>query len=196
MCNLNKILFIFLILASITVESQTPPPDTHENDGLRDTNIKELRKSRYITGGIVGTVAMPFGVGHMIQGRWSGYGKGAIFTFGEMAIFALRSVMCKTAEEGERITFHLADLFRPADLLAGVPSRFSSRNCNQSVSLDLSMAVLGILRLWEIVDLWVLGDNEKVASLDKGRDKNIQFGIIPLLDKKDSGLALGMNMSF
>lgn len=89
----------------------------------------EYTQGEIVGGGLIGTF-FGFGLGHAVQGRWSD--KGWLFTVGEGGAMALMmSTMADCIDE----------------TLDG------PQTCNENW-LAFSAIAFGVLRLWEIVDVW------------------------------------------
>ena len=75
-------LFCVSLLTKISL-AQTDVVDTSTQNIVDSTSsVTEISKSKYVTGGVLGTV-FGFGIGHGVQGRWSN-DKGWIFTSAEL----------------------------------------------------------------------------------------------------------------
>ena len=131
-------------------------------------DIGEISQARYITGGILGTYPIGFGVGHAIQGRWTT--KGWIFTAGELGTLALA--------------------------YSGLISCLRSDGCSNSSSNAVVVGALGFigLRIWEIVDVWATppSHNQRYKDLkemiEKKEEKKIQTSFAPILVPEGGGV--------
>jgi hypothetical protein len=143
-------------------------------------SIGEISDTSYIVGGVLGTYPIGFGIGHVIQGRWSE--QGWIFTAGEAASLGA--------------------------ILAGVSgcirdSDFDTDHCSGFNSTLIIGGLLGFVgfRVWEIVDVWATppSQNRKYKELkkfiqgEKTKDVKTSLDLIPLFDPyMGNGLALNL----
>ncbi len=106
-----------------------------DNDERRILRRGEISDGQYFTGAILGTWPLAFGLGHVIQGRYTE--KGYIFTIGE-----LLSVAAIVAGFGDC-----------AGAVIGTSIDGKERSCNGGL---FYIGVLGLVgfRIWEIIDLW------------------------------------------
>ena len=129
---------------------------------------KSLSNGQYIGGGVA-SIFLGAGIGHAIQGRWME--KGWIFTVGGLVtgigyvasstLFAVKSYETKTLDKG-----------------------------TGGVALAFLLAHLG-LRVWELIDVWMLPSNYTVV-------KESPFQIKPLAfyDQENLNLGLSLNYTF
>jgi hypothetical protein len=120
---------------------------SYENIRLTEEELEileqgEISAGRFIAGGIVGT-HVGFGVGHIVQGRWSDMGW--MFTIGETAAFAAFVYGMADCLEGE--TYYASDTNGYHDT--------TTRNdgCNAGLFVGGLIGFAG-LRLWEVIDVW------------------------------------------
>lgn len=142
--------------------------------------IGHINDTKYIVGGILGTYPLGFGLGHVIQGRWSE--QGWIFTAGEgasLAVLLVGAVGCA----GRGIS--------------------GSDDCTDGQALLVGAGLIGYLgfRIWEIVDVWAAppSQNRKYNELknyiqgEKTKDVKTSLDLIPLFDPYlGNGLALNL----
>lgn len=151
-----------------------------END-QKVMEVGEISTARYITGGILGTYPIGFGIGHAVQGRWTQ--GGWIFTAGEVGSLGL--------------------------LLAGiagcVDNAFNSDNCSGGEAALITTGIIGFVgfRIWEIIDVWAVppGHNKKFRELKDYIEKapakpeaKTSLDLVPIMRSgMGHGLALRLN---
>lgn len=122
------ILFCFLVLPTKTY-AWNPVESQH----LIAPTMDSIENTRYITGGVVGTL-WGFGIGHAVQGRYRQ--DGWKFTVGE----AVGSLL---------LLINMGECFpenRPCGSALGI---------NFGLEILTGFALVGGFRIWEIIDLWV-----------------------------------------
>lgn len=125
----------------------------------------EMSTSRYVTGGVIGTVP-GFGLGHLVQQRW--LERGWIFTAGELGSLTLVGV----------------------GLGECLGNAFSSGECNNS-SLGYGILLFVAFKVWEFGDVWTTPviRNREYRELRKDLAKRKQtLTLSPLLDQNKFGL--------
>jgi hypothetical protein len=181
------IIALFLLVPFITQASTSLIYDAQKK-GINLTEkdkdileVGEISTARYVTGGILGTYPIGFGLGHAIQGRWSQ--NGWIFTAGESASLAL--------------------------LLGGalgcVNNTVFGEDCSDLENAIMTVGVIGFvgLRLWEIVDVWAAppSHNSKYREL---RDyinttpvsaPKATLDLVPIVNPR-LGQGLALNLKF
>lgn len=145
-------------------------------------SIGHINDTKYIVGGILGTYPLGFGLGHVVQGRWSEHGW--IFTAGEAGTLAAAIVGA-------------AGCIRDSD--------FESDECSTLNSALVIGGIIGFIgfRIWEIVDVWAVppSQNRKYKELKdyiKGKDsKDVKtsLDLVPLIDPY-LGNGLAFNLRF
>jgi hypothetical protein len=145
--------------------------------------VGEISTARYVTGGILGTYPLGFGVGHAIQGRWKE--DGTIFTWGELGavgVMVTGALGC-TQDTGDK-----------------------DWNCS---SFEQGLIVVGAigfvgLRIWEIVDVWAVPPlhNSKFRNLKKyiedakGESQTkSSLDLVPILSPRN-GQGVGLRYTF
>ena len=151
-------------------------------------NDPEDESYRPIGGLSIGSFA-PFGVGHVIQGRWSG-GKGAIFTFGQLGTvlgtFAFAAKGYDSAALVSFLGFSGLRVWEVIDLASGV-------DWGDSTVQNISVATLSGLVAWKTFGLvkgLLIRDN-RVAFNSDGNDSSF----IDDMDVTLSALQQGENQS-
>lgn len=144
--------------------------------------IGHINDTKYIVGGILGTYPLGFGIGHVVQGRWTE--QGWIFTAGEGASLAA-------------ILVGVSGCLRDSD--------FDTDHCSGFNSTLVIGGVLGFIgfRIWEIVDVWATppSQNRKYEELKKyiqnGKAKDVKtsLDLIPIFDPY-LGNGLAFNLRF
>jgi hypothetical protein len=126
-----------------------------------------LSTGRYVTGGVIGS-AIGFGIGHAIQGRYIPLG--LIFTLGE----------------GAGLAAAIAD--SKASTTTGV---FTSTRTNFGTAGVIGLIVLGGLHVWEIVDVWVTGNE---LRRHEPAPKHASLAVFPTVFHDSApGVVVGMN---
>lgn len=117
--------------SSLIYKARDKGLDLREEDE-KILSIGEISTARYITGGILGTYPIGFGLGHAIQGRWSE--DGWFFTAGELGSVSLVV----------------------AGILGCVDQAFDGSNCSNLESAFIITGAVGFIgfRIWEIADVW------------------------------------------
>jgi len=145
-------------------------------------SIGEISTARYVTGGILGTYPLGFGVGHAVQGRWSE--DGWKFTAGELGSLTLLV----------------------AGLIGCIDNALSADNCSD---VENTLAVTGFIgfigfRIWEIVDVWAAPPsyNKKYKELknyiektSEKKDVKTSLDLTPLYNPR-MGQGLGLRFTF
>lgn len=178
--SLLIVLLSFSAFADSTLiyEAEKKGIDLTEND-KKVMEVGEISTARYVTGGILGTYPIGFGVGHAIQGRWTQ--GGWIFTAGEVGAVAM--------------------------IVAGLSSCIDNSfdECSGGESSLIVMGALGFvgLRIWEIIDVWAVppGHNKKYRELKNYIEKTpakpeakTSLDLVPLMKPgMGNGLALRLN---
>ena len=118
--------------------------------------IGEISTARYVTGGILGTYPIGFGVGHAIQNRWSD--KGYIFTWGELG--SLGAVVVGAVGCMNRVAEDAAD--------DDDDDEWSCSGLDTALIVGGAIGFIGF-RIWEIVDVWAAppSHNKKYKELKK-----------------------------
>lgn len=134
---------IILILSLASFEASASSPSLIEiarQKGVtltqreaRVARIGEISEGRQVSGGILGTYPLGFGMGHAIQGRWQDDGK--FFTYTELGAIGLM------AASGPCV----GKIFSNADNDCG--------GLQEALLLTGLISFVG-LRVWEIVDVW------------------------------------------
>lgn len=144
-------------------------------------DIGEISTARYVTGGILGTYPIGFGVGHAIQGRWSQ--DGWIFTAGEL--ISVAAIV--------------------GGLLGCVDNAFDDQKCSDVERTLVGAGVIGFFgfRIWEIVDVWAVppSQNKKYRKLknyiensEEKKTTKTSLDLTPLFHPRNgSGLALTLS---
>ena len=183
--------FLSLLVALISInavatstliyEAQTKGITLTEND-QKVMEVGEISTSRYITGGILGTYPIGFGVGHAVQGRWMQ--GGWIFTAGELGSLA----------------------FVVAGIAGCLDNAFDSDNCSSGESALVATGIIGFLgfRIWEIIDVWAVppDHNKKYRELKDYIEKapakpeaKTSLDLVPLF-RPGMGNGLAFRLSF
>jgi hypothetical protein len=140
--------------------------------------IGEISTTRYVVGGVLGTYPIGFGLGHVVQGRWSE--DGAIFTWGELASLAV-------------VLGGLAGCERNGE--------WDCPGGNQALIVTGFIGFVGF-RIWEIVDVWAtpISYNEKHESLKKyiensksKPDVKSSLDLVPIVN---SGMGQGLGFKY
>lgn len=146
------ILFTLGVLVFASVNASTEETTRTFND--KETKLLqkgEMSTSRYVTGGIVGTLG--FGLGHAVQGRY--LERGWIFTLGQTA-----SVLALGATSVGAFVSCID-------------------GCSDSAAIAPSLAVLAFagFYIWEKIDLWLVPPrrNRKIRTLKKRRSATSQL---------------------
>lgn len=180
-------IFILFSLSRIVVadpiiyEAKEKGIDLSEKD-QEVLSIGHINDTKYIVGGILGTYPLGFGIGHVVQGRWSE--QGWIFTAGEAASLGAALVG-----------------------IAGCAGRgiSGSDDCTDGQSFLIVGGVLGYIgfRIWEIVDVWATppSQNRKYKELKKyiqgetKKDVKTSLDLVPIFDPY-LGNGLAFNLRF
>lgn len=143
--------------------------------------IGEISTPRYVTGGILGTYPIGFGVGHAIQGRWDQ--RGWIFTAGEFGSLAI-------AVSG---------------LVGCMDKTFESNKCSDLESTLIVTGLVGFVgfRIWEIVDVWAAPPShntryrELKEYIEKTPEKKVKasLDLVPVISPR-LGQGLALNFRF
>lgn len=151
-------------------------------DEMKTFEIGLLGNTRYITGGILGTLP-GFGLGHTIQGRWKD--RGWIFTVGELASLSV---------------FYYSGLSCLGEGVSNSISRGTNDGSSGSCYLA-NVAFAGFIgfKIWEIVDLWYGGyQHQQRYDLLKKKmnltDNKISYNVLPIVSS--NSLGLGLNIRF
>lgn len=165
-------LFCVSLLTKISL-AQADVVDT----SARDINsVTEISKSRYVTGGVLGTI-FGFGIGHGVQGRWSS-DKGWMFTSAQLVAFVGLYFDDSPSNEGV-IGCALGDIHhcksRPDGATYG------------TISDGLALLYLGT-RIWEIASVWNL--NEQTHTIAKTKRPLL---VAPVAYKDGGGLVMLMS---
>ena len=134
-------LFLILLPLSSIAESFDLAMNSTEGSLTRNSDISHITQSRYIVGGVVGTL-FGFGIGHAIQGRW--LERGWIFTAASAAPFIGTIVLVGT-------NFHMIA---------------SGRIGVSGIAVDsagVGALVYAVATIWGIVDVWLLPSHYKVT---------------------------------
>lgn len=182
---MKVLLFLTLMIAHVHADKQLIYKA--KNLGIKlDKNDKEtleigeISTARYVTGGILGTYPLGFGIGHAVQGRWSQ--KGYIFTAGELISIG---VLLAGASECT------GDLSRGGDCSSGAGT--------------MTIGVLGFVafRIWEIVDVWAapLRIEKEYRELkkmieEKEKSKNIDVSFSPFYSPSFNTAGVGLSLKF
>lgn len=136
-----KKILCFITLASFGASASSPSLTelAHQKNVIltkreaRVARIGEISEGRQVSGGILGTYPLGFGMGHAIQGRWQDDGK--FFTYTELGALGLM------AASGPCV----GKIFSNADNDCG--------GLQEVLLLSGLISFVG-LRVWEIVDVW------------------------------------------
>lgn len=158
--KIKQIIFALVCGSILTTGSLFAEAESSEyGGGASDPSYVYITHGRYNSGGIL-SVTSGFGIGHAVQGRW--LEKGWIFTTGEIALlggagYLLISWMEELEGYGK-------------SLLEGAKNPNESSTDESKIKWDnvyLAAAFfagyLG-LRVWEVVDAWVLPSRYKVSK--------------------------------
>lgn len=155
-----------------------PPAPVQLQLSTEDLEILDrghISTGQYVAGGILGSY-MGFGLGHVVQQRWSS--KGWIFTAGESAGIAVLTygvLSCAVTDSSDDSRVH-----RTWD---------GDSDCPWGLALAGGLAYAGF-RVWEILDLWAgpPEHNRRLRRLQSGqRRQPYRFTLLPT--GGDSGVA-------
>ena len=144
------------------------------NEYSSETRVKTISQGRYIGGGVA-SIFLGFGIGHAIQGRWKERGWIHTTTQSIALIAVVTSLIImnkdieKKIQEGmenklEKIKFTNTPLDFATVIFVGVITGLESFD---SIWFKTSVAigyVLGGLKGWEMIDVWLLPDSIKIIS--------------------------------
>lgn len=178
-------IFILFSLSRIVVadpliyEAKEKGIDLSEKD-QEVLSIGHINDTKYIVGGILGTYPLGFGIGHVVQGRWSE--QGWIFTAGEAASISAIFIG-----------------------VGGCHGQISSDGCSSANSTLIVAGLFGLVgfRIWEIVDVWAVppSQNRKYKELkiyiqgETKKDVKTSLDLVPIFDPY-LGNGLAFNLRF
>ena len=136
-----------------------------------DSSTKSITNGQYIGGGVT-SILLGYGIGHAIQGRYME--RGWIFTASELVAIGgyITSVVFFVTEA--------SDVYRTGN--TGGVKAFGG------VSLAFLVALTG-LRVWEIVDAWMLPSHYKIV-------KESPFQLTPLAYYNQKNMNLGLSLQY
>ncbi|MCP4446847.1 MAG: hypothetical protein GY811_16085 [Myxococcales bacterium] len=177
---MSRLLLSFTLLAALLVVSSSSPalaqpgqyappaplPLRLSDDDLHVLDRGRITTGQYISGGVIGS-HFGFGIGHMVQQRWTD--TGWIFTMGESA--ALTSMIVGAVSCLNDDTY---------DDSARHSSNGSNDRCSRGLLIGGLIGFAG-LRIWEIVDLWVAppAHNRRYDELRAGGPSRYSLSIAP-----------------
>lgn len=183
-----KLLSLILVFLSLNAFADSTLIYDAEKKGINLTDndkkvleVGEISTARYVTGGILGTYPIGFGVGHAIQGRWTQ--GGWIFTAGELG--SLAAVV--------------------GGIAGCVDNTFRNDHCSGLESTLIVTGIIGFVgfRIWEIVDVWAAppGMNKKYNELKNYIEKEpakpepkTSLDLVPIMKQGfGNGVALRLN---
>lgn len=155
------------------LKTMTPPTPPLDPEDQRILERGEISTARYITGGILGTYPLGFGVGHAIQGRY--HDKGWIFTVGELGSLAIAAAGASNCMD---------------DSESGA-KRWGK--CKSGLMVAGALAFTGF-RIWEIFDLWFAPPkhNQRYRQLKEQQTPTTSLYLMPT----PSGGAIGLQWRF
>ncbi len=119
------------------------------DDYSSSSNVRTISLGHYMGSGIASTI-LGFGIGHAIQGRWKEGGwvhtalqSGPLAIFGGLVIFMINRDTVDSTGHGPAID--------------GTVIYFAG------VTIGLGLVMSG-LKIWEMVDIWILPDSIRVIS--------------------------------
>jgi len=116
------------------------------NEYSMQSSMRTINQGRYIGGGVA-SIFLGFGIGYAIQGRWKEKG------------------WIHTALQGGMLLTYISVVFT-----AGADH--NSAVAGLGTTLGIGIAILGI-RIWEMVDVWLLPDSIKIISSNQQTDRYI-----------------------
>ena len=145
-------------------------------------NYTSISQGKYIGGGVT-SILVGFGVGHAVQGRYKQ--KGWMFTVGEgLALGGYIALVLRGASSA------LTDLSEATESESEAVPEISGKTKSSFGIASALLLVYSGLRIWEMVDAWMLPSDYKVVQ-----EPALQLKPLVSL-AKDSSLNLGLSLKY